>query len=43
MISDRELFTLAIFLGVTSMILIVAYHFLEVNAAPVAPAAKKVD
>ncbi len=32
MISDDELYTLAIFLGCASMILIVLYHFLEVNA-----------
>lgn len=43
MITDRELFNLAIFLGVTSMVLIVTYHFLEVNAVPEAPAAKKAD
>lgn len=34
MISDRDLFSLAIFLGVVSMLLIVVYHFLEVNAIP---------
>ncbi|CRG86592.1 hypothetical protein PISL3812_03602 [Talaromyces islandicus] len=32
MISDDDLFTLAIFLGSVAMLLIVLYHFLEVNA-----------
>ena len=32
MISDNELYSLAIFLGSVSMLLIVLYHFLEVNA-----------
>lgn len=32
MISDEQLYTLAIFLGSVAMLLIVAYHFLEVNA-----------
>ena len=32
MITDAQLNTLAIFLGVLSMLLIVLYHFLEVNA-----------
>ncbi|KAF6228859.1 hypothetical protein HO133_006970 [Letharia lupina] len=32
MISDDDLYTLAIFLGSLSMLLIVLYHFLEVNA-----------
>ncbi|KAK7413214.1 hypothetical protein QQX98_007938 [Neonectria punicea] len=36
MISDGDLYRLAIFLGSASMILIVLYHFLEVNASPVA-------
>ncbi|EHK45516.1 hypothetical protein TRIATDRAFT_39351 [Trichoderma atroviride IMI 206040] len=31
MISDDDLYKLAIFLGSISMILIVVYHFLEVN------------
>ena len=31
MISDDELYSLAIFLGSASMLLIVVYHFLEVN------------
>lgn len=33
MISDDDLYRLAIFLGSAAMILIVIYHFLEVNAA----------
>ncbi|GAB7350713.1 hypothetical protein MBLNU459_g1269t1 [Dothideomycetes sp. NU459] len=33
MISDASLYSLAIFLGSVSMLLIVLYHFLEVNAA----------
>jgi oligosaccharyl transferase complex subunit OST4 len=32
MISDNDLYRLAIFLGVAAMILIVVYHYLEVNA-----------
>jgi oligosaccharyl transferase complex subunit OST4 len=32
MISDTGLYTLAIFLGSAAMLLIVLYHFLEVNA-----------
>jgi oligosaccharyl transferase complex subunit OST4 len=32
MISDDQLYTLAIFLGSAAMLLIVVYHFLEVNA-----------
>lgn len=34
MISDNDLYTLAIFLGSLSMLLIVLYHFLEVNSSP---------
>lgn len=34
MISDSDLYSLAIFLGCVSMLLIVMYHFLEVNASP---------
>ncbi|PHH63272.1 hypothetical protein CDD81_6129 [Ophiocordyceps australis] len=34
MISDRDLFSLAIFLGAASMVLILVYHFLELNATP---------
>ncbi|KAF4497014.1 hypothetical protein FAGAP_6828 [Fusarium agapanthi] len=33
MISDNDLYRLAIFFGTTAMVLIVLYHFLEVNAA----------
>lgn len=32
MITDDELYRLAIFLGAISMVLIVIYHFFEVNA-----------
>jgi len=32
MISDDQLYSLALFLGAASMLLIVLYHFLEVNA-----------
>ena len=32
MISDNDLYRLAVFLGSAAMILIVLYHFLEVNA-----------
>lgn len=32
MISDSDLYTLSIFLGSCAMLLIVLYHFLEVNA-----------
>jgi len=32
MISDSQLYSLAIFLGIASMLLIVLYHFLEVNS-----------
>ncbi|KAI0854002.1 Oligosaccaryltransferase-domain-containing protein [Daldinia vernicosa] len=32
MISDDDLYTLAIFLGSTAMVLIVLYHFFEVNS-----------
>jgi len=32
MISDNQLYSLAIFLGSVSMLLIVLYHFLEVNS-----------
>jgi len=37
MISDNDLYTLAIFLGSLAMLLIVLYHFLEVNAIEEAP------
>lgn len=32
MISDNDLYSLAVFLGCIAMLLIVLYHFLEVNA-----------
>jgi oligosaccharyl transferase complex subunit OST4 len=33
MISDNQLYTLAIFLGSAAMLMIVLYHFLEVNSS----------
>jgi hypothetical protein len=41
MISDNDLYKIAIFLGTTSMILIIAYHYLEVNASPATNPTKK--
>ena len=38
MISDDDLYTLAIFLGSLAMLLIILYHFLEVNAIDDGPA-----
>lgn len=32
MITDNQLYTLAIFLGSAAMLLIILYHFLEVNS-----------
>ena len=32
MISDNELYSLSVFLGSAAMLMIVLYHFLEVNA-----------
>ena len=32
MITDAQLYTLALFLGSSAMLMIVLYHFLEVNA-----------
>ena len=32
MITDNELYSLAVFLGALAMLLIVLYHFLEVNS-----------
>jgi len=40
MISDSQLYTLAIFLGSAAMFLIVLYHFLEVNSEDSAPVEK---
>jgi oligosaccharyl transferase complex subunit OST4 len=34
MISDNDLYTLAIFIGTAAMLLIILYHYLEVNAVP---------
>ena len=33
MITDNQLYTLAIFLGSAAMLMIVLYHFLEVNSS----------
>ncbi|KAL2759654.1 hypothetical protein ACRALDRAFT_1060342 [Sodiomyces alcalophilus JCM 7366] len=41
MISDSELYQLAIFLGSTAMALIVVYHYLEVNADDSGKASEK--
>ncbi|KAF2472170.1 uncharacterized protein BDR25DRAFT_222039 [Lindgomyces ingoldianus] len=40
MISDNQLYTLAIFLGTAAMLLIILYHFLEVNSEDHAPMQK---
>ncbi|KAF2431077.1 hypothetical protein EJ08DRAFT_198011 [Tothia fuscella] len=40
MITDDQLYSLAIFLGSASMLLIVLYHFLEVNAKGAEPLSK---
>lgn len=40
MITDNQLYTLAIFLGSASMLLIVLYHFLEVNSEDHVPEEK---
>jgi hypothetical protein len=43
MITDAQLYSLAIFLGSAAMLLIVLYHFLEVNSEDhVAPEKPKV-
>ncbi len=41
MISDNDLYSLAVFLGSASMVLIVVYHYFEVNAADKLPEAAK--
>lgn len=41
MISDDDLYKLAVFLGSLSMLLIVLYHFLEVNAKDDTPVIEK--
>jgi oligosaccharyl transferase complex subunit OST4 len=40
MISDDDLYRLAIFLGSAAMLLIILYHFLETNAKESAPSPK---
>lgn len=34
MITDAQLYSLAVFLGAAAMLMIVLYHFLEINAQP---------
>lgn len=41
MITDNELYRIAIVLGSAAMILIVLYHFLEVNAREEKPVSEK--
>jgi len=41
MISDDQLYSLALFLGAASMLLIVLYHFLEINSKDSEPLAKE--
>lgn len=41
MISDAQLYSLALFLGAAAMLLIVLYHFLEVNAKDSEPLSKE--
>ncbi|KAI1102307.1 Oligosaccaryltransferase-domain-containing protein [Jackrogersella minutella] len=41
MISDDDLYSLAIFLGSVAMVLIVLYHFFEVNSREDGSLAKK--
>ena len=43
MISDDDLYRLAIFLGSAAMLLIVLYHFLEVNAVDESAVAETTD
>lgn len=43
MITDSQLYTLALFLGSASMLLIVLYHWLEVNAKDDLSSARKAD
>ncbi|KAK0747545.1 Oligosaccaryltransferase-domain-containing protein, partial [Apiosordaria backusii] len=42
MITDSELYSLAIFLGSAAMVLIIIYHFFEVNANDKTPVNEKV-
>lgn len=41
MISDDDLYRLAIFLGSAAMLLIILYHFLEVNSVDEEPTTEK--
>ncbi|CAK7209219.1 hypothetical protein SCUCBS95973_000365 [Sporothrix curviconia] len=40
MITDDQLYNLAVFLGMSAMVLIVVYHFLEVNTEDAPKTAK---
>jgi len=41
MISDNGLYSLALFLGALSMLLIILYHFLEINSKDSEPPSKQ--
>jgi len=41
MITDAQLYSLALFLGGAAMLLIVLYHFLEVNSKEAEPLSKE--
>ena len=41
MISDSQLYQLALFLGAVSMLLIILYHFLEINSKDSEPSSKQ--
>ena len=41
MITDSQLYQLALFLGAVSMLLIILYHFLEVNSKDSEPSSKQ--
>ena len=43
MISDDDLYSMAIFLGTAAMLLIVLYHFLEINAKDTPGKLAKID
>jgi oligosaccharyl transferase complex subunit OST4 len=43
MITDSQLYTLALFLGALSMVLIVLYHWLEINAKDSISSARRAD
>jgi len=41
MITDAQLYSLALFLGGAAMLLIVLYHFLEINSKEAEPLSKE--